>query len=121
VIRVIVPLALLALGGCTGLIAAGSAAGAIGGGLAIASQVADSVDTTIRTACGEYEKGRVVADAILEAGLLPPNTAAKVRTIEEYGDAVCAAPPSGNTLSTAIWLGKLIGQIVTLTGDAPAT
>jgi len=112
---------LLALAGCTGLVAAGSAAGALGGGLAIANQVAAGVDPAIDAACAEYEKGRVVADAILAAGLLPLDTAAKVETIEQYGDAACANPPGGDALSTAIWLGKLIGQIVTLTDGAPAT
>ena len=48
---------LLLLSGCAGLIAAGSTAGAIGGGLAVANQVASTVDTTIQAACVEYEKG----------------------------------------------------------------
>jgi phage terminase large subunit-like protein len=44
-----------------------------------------------------------------------------IATTEEYGDAACADPPSGNVLSTAIWLGTLVGQIATLTTVTPAT
>jgi phage terminase large subunit-like protein len=46
-----------------------------------------------------------------------PNGA--IATTEEYGDAACANPPSGDALSTAIWFGTLIGQIATLTSVAP--
>jgi phage terminase large subunit-like protein len=45
-----------------------------------------------------------------------PNGA--VATFEEYGDAACANPPSGDALSTAIWLGELVGQIGTLTSSS---
>jgi hypothetical protein len=44
-----------------------------------------------------------------------------VATTEEYGDAACAKPPSGDALSTAIWLGTLVGQLATLTSVASAT
>jgi hypothetical protein len=111
---------LLSMSGCTGLIAAGSAAGAIGGGLAIANQVASGIDTTIQRACAEYEKGRAIADAVAATGLLPADIAGKISVIEEYGDAACADPPSGDALSTAIWLGTLLGQIGTLTSVTPA-
>lgn len=119
-IRALAVAPLLLLGGCTGLLAAGSTLGAIGGGLAVANQVAGEVDTTIQTACREYEKGRAVADAVVATGLLPAEAASKVRVVEEYGDAACADPPSGDALSTAIWLGTLVGQIATLT-SVPAS
>ena len=45
-----------------------------------------------------------------------PNGA--IATTEEYGDAACANPPQGDPLSTAIWLGQLIGQVATLTSVA---
>jgi hypothetical protein len=61
VIRPVAAAALLALSGCTGLLAAGSATGAIGGGLAIANQVIGTLDTTIRAACGTYQQGRAAA------------------------------------------------------------
>jgi phage terminase large subunit-like protein len=48
-----------------------------------------------------------------------PNGA--IATTEEYGDAACANPLSGDALSTAIWLGTLVGQIGTLTSVTPAT
>jgi hypothetical protein len=120
-IRALAAAPLLLLSGCAGLLAAGSAAGAIGGGLAIANQVAGTIDTTIQVACGEYEKGRAVANAVTATGLLPSDIAGKVAVIEEYGDAACANPPSGDALSTAIWLGTLVGQIATLTSMTPAT
>jgi hypothetical protein len=115
VIRPLAAAALLSLGGCAGLIAAGSAMGAVGGGLAIATEVMGAVDSTIRAACGEYEKGRAVAEALIASGLVPADAAAKARIIEEYGDAACANPPQGDPLSTAIWLGELVGQIGALT------
>jgi hypothetical protein len=107
---------LLLLGGCAGLLAAGSAAGAIGGGIAIANEVAGAVNSTIQTACGVYLRGRAAAEAVDAAGLVPADASAKLRIIEEYGDAACANPPSGDALSTAIWLGELVGEIGSLTG-----
>jgi hypothetical protein len=103
------------LSACGPLVAAGAATGAAGGGLAIASQVVGTVDATIQTACSEYQKGRAAANAVVGTGLLPSGAAAKVGVIEEYGDAACASPPPGDALSTAIWLGELVGQIGTLT------
>jgi len=114
VIQMIV-LALLvggALSACAPLVAAG----AVGSGLVVANQVASTVDTTIQTACAEYAKGRAAANAVVGTGLVP-SAAAKVGIIEEYGDAACANPPAGDALSTAIWLGELVGQIGTLTNS----
>ena len=85
----------------------------------MANQVAGTVDTTIQVACAEYEKGRAVANAVIATGLLPSDVGGKVSAIEAYGDAACAKPPSGDALSTAIWLGTLVGQIVTLTSAPP--
>ena len=120
--RFLAALALLPLlGGCAALMAAGSATGAIGGGLAMANQVASTVDTTIQTACSAYEKGRAAANAVVATGLVPADASSKVGIIEEYGDAACADPPSGDALSTAIWLGTLVGQIATLTSVQAAT
>jgi len=100
-------------------VAAGSATGALGGGLALANQIAGAVNTTVETGCTEYEKGRAAANAILATGLVSADAARKVGVVEEYGDAACAKPPSGDALSTAIWLGTLIGQIATLTSVTP--
>lgn len=120
-IRLLLVAALLLPSGCTGLMAAGSAAGAVGGGLAIANQVAGAVDATIQTACTAYEKGRIAANAVVATGLVPADAANKVGIIEEYGDVACANPPTGDALSTAIWLGTLVGQIATLTSVPAAT
>jgi hypothetical protein len=119
-IRTVVAAALLLLSGCAGLIAAGSATGAIGGGLAVANQIAGTVNTTIDTACSAYETGRAAANAVVATGLVPSNTVGRVSIIEEYGDAACANPPSGNAVSTAIWFGTLVGQITTLTSVTAA-
>lgn len=121
-IRLLAAAALLpALGGCAGLMAAGSASGAIAGGWALANQIAGTVNTTVQTACGEYEKGRAAANAVVATGLVPTDAAGKVRIIEEYGDAACTSPPSGDALGTAIWLGTLVGQIASLTSVAAAS
>jgi hypothetical protein len=48
---------------------------------------------------------------------VPSDATSKVGIIEEYGDAACANPPAGDALSTAIWLGELVGQIGTLTSS----
>lgn len=103
------------LGACAPLVAAGAAAGAAGGGLAIANQVVGTVDATIQVACSEYQKGRTAANAVVGTGLVPSGIAAKVSVIEEYGDAACTSPPQGDAVSTAVWLGELVGQIGTLT------
>ena len=108
------------LSACAPLVAAGGAAGAIGSGLAIANQVAGAADTTIQTACAEYQKGRAAANAVLGTGVVPASAATKVGIVEQYGDAACANPPSGDALSTAIWLGELVGQIGATTSGAAA-
>jgi hypothetical protein len=107
-----------ALGACAPLVAAGAATGAIGGGVALANEAAGVVDATIQTACAEYAKGKATANAVVGTGLVPSAVASKVSVIEEYGDAACANPPTGDALSTGIWLGELVGQIATLTSDA---
>jgi hypothetical protein len=123
ILQVIVLAALLgtALGACAPLAAAGAAIGTIGAGLTVANTVAATVDTTIQTACVEYGKGKAAANAVVGTGIVPSSVAGKVSIIEEYGDAACANPPAGDALSTAIWLGTLVGQIATLTSPAPAT
>jgi hypothetical protein len=100
--RIAAAVLLLPVGGCTGLIAADAATAAIGGGLMVANRVASDVDATIQKACAEYEKGRVIADAVAMTGLLTADIAGKISVIEEYSDAACANPPSGDALSTAI-------------------
>jgi len=108
-----------ALGACGALVPAGSAIGAVSGGIAIANQVSAAVDPVIATACGEYKKGEGAADAVIATGLVPATVTGKVKSIESFGDAACANPPSGDALSTAIWLGQLAGQVTTLTSKAP--
>ena len=97
-----------------GLIAAIVLVFAVVPGLSACSQIAGA-DDAVTTGCGEYQKARGAADAIVASGLLPNAAAAKVSSIEKFGDAACAHPPAGDPLSTAIWLGRLVGQIGTLT------
>jgi len=111
----------IGLGACAPLMGAGVATGALGGGLAIFDRVAGTVNTTVQTACREYQKGKTAANAVIQTGVVHAGAAKKVGIIEEYGDAACANPPSGDALSTAIWLGELVGQIGTLTSPQPAT
>jgi hypothetical protein len=110
-----------ALGACAPLVGAGAALGTVGAGITVANTVSSTADTTIQTACAAYEKGKAAANAIVGAGIVPSAAAGKVAVIEEYGDAACATPPSGDALSTAIWLGTLVGQIATLTSVTGAT
>jgi hypothetical protein len=100
----------------------GAAPAAVLAGLGSAGSLYTAVDkitaaTTpyIATACGEYEKGKAAADAIVATGVVPAATAAKVTSIEGFGDAACTNPPAGDPLSTAVWLGQLAGQITSLT------
>jgi hypothetical protein len=103
------------LSACSGLAGAGASLGVVAGGITIADNVSAAVDPVIQTACAEYQKGKAAADAVIGAGLLPSNITGKVASIESFGDAACANPPQGDALSTAIWLGQLVGQIMTLT------
>jgi len=109
----------LALGGCGGLVAAGSALGAASGVLTIANTVAGDADAVIKDACVAYDSGKAAADAVVKTGLVPGGAEAKITSIESFGDAACADPPSGDALSTAIWLGQLVGQISTLADQRP--
>jgi hypothetical protein len=104
----------LGLGGCGGLVAAGSALGAASRVLTIVNTVAADADAVIKDACVAYDTGKAAADAVVKAGLVPADAGAKITSIESFGDAACANPPAGDALSTAIWLGQLIGQISTL-------
>jgi hypothetical protein len=110
----------LALAGCGGVPPAAvlGAIGAAGSVYSIADKVTTAVDPYIATGCAEYHKGKAAADAVVGTGLVPVGAAAKVTSIESFGDAACASPPSGDPLSTAIWLGTLAGQITTRTTAA---
>jgi len=114
------------LGACAPLAGAGAPMGTPGAGPAAANRAAEAGDTTLQTACAEYERARGVAETMIAGGLVAAGAAAQVRSIEHYGDAACANPPpdgqtTGDALSTAIWLGTLVGQIATLTRVSPAT
>ena len=54
----------------------------------------------------------------LRLSLLANQQMERVSRTKEYGDAACANPPQGDPLTTAIWLGQLIGQVATLTSVA---
>jgi hypothetical protein len=105
-----------ALSGCAGVPAA--ALGGLGSAGSVYSAIDKITEAThpyIATACVEYQRGRAAADAATAAGVVPNAIAAKVISIESFGDAACANPPASDPLSTAIWLGTLAGQITTLT------
>jgi len=86
------------LSACAGLAAAGSMIG---------------------TACAEYGRARDAAEAVRAAGLVPAGIAADIGAIESFGDAACASPPAGDPLETAIWFGRLAGQLATLATPRP--
>jgi hypothetical protein len=107
-----------ALSGCVGVPAAAlDGLGAAGSIYTAVDRITQATDPYIATACTEYQKGRAAADALTAADLVPDTVAARVAMIESF-DAACANPPSGDPLSTAIWLGQLAGQLATLTGAA---
>ena len=110
------------LSGCAGVPAA------VLGGLGSASSAYMAVDKLteaaspyIATACAEYDKAKAAADAMVAAGVVPAAITAKLSAIKSFGDAACGSgsgPPKGDPLSTAIWLGKLAGQITALASGA---
>jgi hypothetical protein len=105
------------LAGCGGVPAAVlSGLGAAASVYSVADKVIAAADSSITTACAEYEKSK--AAAVVGTGLVATAASAKVSAIESFGDAACAQPPSGDPLATAIWLGQLAGQITTLTSPA---
>ena len=104
----------ISLWGCGGLVAAGSALGAASGVLTIVNTVAGDADAVIKDACVAYESGKAAADAVVNTGIVPADAETKITSVESFGDAACANPPSGDALSTAIWLGQLVGQMSTL-------
>ena len=105
------------LSACAPLLGAGAAIGTVGAGFAVANSAVSTVDSTIQLACTAYQKGEAAANAVVGTGIVPGDAANKVGIIEEYGDAACANPPSGDALSTAIWFGSLVGQLASLTSE----
>jgi len=104
------------LSGCAAMPGVLGGIGAAGSVYAAIDRITQATDPYIATACLEYRKGKAAADAMLAAGLVPQGVAAKAVAIEGFGDAACANPPAGDKLSTAIWLGRLAGQLAALTG-----
>ena len=108
-----------ALAGCGGVPAAVlGGLGSAGALYAVADTLTETADPYVAKAFAEYAKVKAVADAMVGTGLVPASVTAKLTSIEAFGDATCAKPPSGDPLSTAIWLGKLAGQITALTTPA---
>ncbi len=108
-----------ALAGCGGVPAAVlGGIGSAGSVYTAVDKVTEAADPYIAKACAEYATGKAVADAMVGTGLVPGTVSRKVSSLKSFGDAACAKPPAGDPLSTAIWLGKLAGQITTLTTPA---
>ena len=108
-----------ALAGCGAVPAAVlGGLGSAGALYTVADKITEAVDPYVTKACAEYAKGKAAADAVVGTGLVPAAVTGKVTAIESFGDAACANPPSGDPLSTAIWLGKLSGQLTALTMPA---
>jgi hypothetical protein len=107
-----------ALTGCAGAPAVLGGLGAAGSIYTAVDKATEAVSPVIATGCQDYQKGKAAADATVATGIVPQSVAGKVTAIEQYGDAACANPPSGDPLSTAIWLGGLAGQITTLASAA---
>ncbi len=107
----------LSLASCAGVPAAVlGGLGSAGSAYWAVDKITEVASPIIATACAEYDKARSAANAVLGSGMVPAAYHASVVSIESYGDAACANPPAGDPLSTAIWLGQLAGQVLTLTG-----
>jgi uncharacterized protein YceK len=108
-----------ALAGCGGVPAAVlGGLGSAGSVYTAVDKMTEAADPYVAKACAEYATGKAAADAVIDIGLVPVAVSGKVASIESFGDAACANPPSGDPLSTAIWLGQLAGEITTLTTAA---
>jgi hypothetical protein len=108
-----------ALAGCAGVPAAMLAGiGSAGSVITAVDKITEAASTYIVSACTEFAKAKAAADATVAAGMVPAAVAAKLSSIENFGDAACTNPPNGDPLSTAIWLGHLAGQITTLATTA---
>jgi hypothetical protein len=105
--------ALSACSGATATVLGGI--GSIGSAISAADKVSEAASPYIAKGCADYAAAKAAADALVSAGVLTGSTAAKVSSVESFGDAACASPPDGDPLSTAVWLGKLVGQLTTLT------
>lgn len=103
------------LAGCAGVPAAVlGGVGSAGSVFTAVDKLSEAASPYIVSACNEYAKAKATADATVAAGVVPAAVAAKLSSIESFGDAACANPPNGDPLSTAIWLGHLAGQLTTL-------
>ena len=106
------------LSACAGAPAAALAGlGSAGSAYFAVDKLSEAASPYIAQGCAEYAKAKAAADAVAATGLVPASTGAKLTAIESFGDAACATPPSGDPLSTAIWLGRLAGQLTTLTAS----
>ena len=105
-----------ALAGCAAVPGVLGGVGAAGSVFTAVDRITQATDPYIARACVEYRQGKAVADAMISAGAVSQPLAARAVSIESFGDAACANPPAGDPLSTAIWLGRLAGQLTTLTG-----
>jgi hypothetical protein len=109
------------LAGCAGVPAAVlGGLGSAGSAYLAVDKITETASPYIATACAEYGKAKAAADATVAAGVVPAAVAARLASIENFGDAACATPLAGDPLSTAIWLGGLAGQLTTLAGGPKA-
>jgi hypothetical protein len=103
------------LSACAGAPAAALAGlGSAGSAYLAVDKLSEAASPYIAKGCAEYAKAKAAADAVSTTGLVPAGVAAKLSSIESFGDAACATPPAGDPLSTAIWLGQIGGQLTTL-------
>ncbi len=107
------------LSGCAGAPAAVlGGLGSAGSAYLAVDKLTEAASPFITKGCSEYAKAKAAADAVAATGVVPASVTAKLSAIESFGDAACAKPPNGDPLSTAIWLGRLTGQLATLSTAA---
>jgi len=105
----------LALSGCAAVLAGAGIGVLSGAGTYAAIEAGIKIaDDVIQVGCATYKGGRLATEVEIVRGNVTPEGVVKARSIEAWGDPVCANPPSSD-ISTAIWLGTLVGELGALT------
>lgn len=119
--RRLIPVVLLAcavLPALTACDAVPAVVGGLGSAYLAADRLSEAAHPFVARGCAEYDKAKAAAAEALAARTVPAAAATQVVSIESFGDAACAHSPADDPLSTAIWLGRLAGQIGTLVPPA---
>jgi hypothetical protein len=82
-----------ALTGCAAAPAIVAGLGSVGSAYMLVDKATEAATPYIAEGCAAYGKAKAAADATLAAATTSPSVAAKLKSIESFGDAACASPP----------------------------